>query len=225
VAGVRRPIDLGDWVVAIEATTTRRDDFFVFHVVQDLLGRLREWHSSGFYNTQRYAIELHIAADSPHEALRRAVVYHDLAARAVGLTRSSLTWAEVLTATEFQLSLLRPPVPVSPSAPRVRSALISDALISDEMYTATRALLRISTPADIIDLLVGFVTSVGGSVMVGEHRPVFGMVSADISVGIGEPLQAAAEQESEAAMLLEQSLPLLVADARLALCRLREASH
>ncbi len=210
---------LDDWVVVIEATTDRTDDSFQFTVIQDLLGRLREWHASGLYNPHRYAIQLHIAATAPYEALRSAVAYHDLAARAVGLTKSSLTRAEVLTLGEFEIGLLLPPAPTSTASPRARSALISD-----ELYTTTRALLRISTPAEITDLLVRFVTAVGGSVNVGECRPVPGMVSSDISIGDGEALHAVAESVSVAGMIIEQSLPSLVADARLALRQLHEAS-
>jgi hypothetical protein len=97
-------------------------------------------------------------------------------------------------------------------------------LISDELYTATRALLRVSTPSDITDLLVRFVSAIGGSVNVGECRPVPGMVSTDISIGDGEPLHAVAETVSVAGMIVEQSLPSLVADARVALHQLHEAS-
>jgi hypothetical protein len=211
--------DLDDWVVVIEATTNRSNETFQFSVIQDLLGRLREWHSSGLYNPHRYAIQLHIEAVAPYDALRCAVAYHDLAARAVGLTKSLLTRAEVLTLGEFETGLLLPPSPMSTTSPRSRSALISD-----ELYTTTRALLRVSTQAEITDLLVRFVTAIGGSVNVGECRPVPGMVSADISIGDGEPLHAVAESVSVAGMIVEQSLPSLVSDARLALRQLHEST-
>ena len=78
------------------------------------------------YNPHRYAIQLHIAAVAPYEALRCAVAYHDLAARAVGLTKSSLSRAEVLTLGEFELGLLLPPAPAGAPAQRSRHTLISD---------------------------------------------------------------------------------------------------
>ncbi|MDQ6613601.1 MAG: hypothetical protein M3083_02265 [Actinomycetota bacterium] len=216
----RQGRNLDDWVVVIEAATDRAYDTFEFGLVQDLLSRLREWHASGLYNPHRYAVQLHIAAVAPYEALRCAVAYHDLAVRAVGLTRSSLTRAEVLTLSEFELGLLVPTTQARTPLPHARNALISD-----HLYTTTRALLRVSTPAEITGLLVQFVTAVGGSVNVGECRPVPGMVSFDISVAEGEPLHAVAENASVAGMIIEHSLPSLVDDARLALRQLHEASN
>jgi hypothetical protein len=209
-----------DWVVIIEATTNRDGDSFDFTAVQDLLGRLREWHASGLYNPHRYAVQLHIAAVAPYEALRCAVAYHDLATRAVGLTKSSLTRAEVLTIGEFEMGLLLPPAPTGTPSPRTRHGLISQ-----ELYSTTRALLRVSTPGEITELLVGFVTAVGGSVNVGECRPVPGMITVALSPGSGEQLHAVAESMSVAGMIIEQSLPTLVDDARLALRQLHEASN
>ncbi|MDQ1358058.1 MAG: hypothetical protein QOF20_2258 [Acidimicrobiaceae bacterium] len=211
---------LDDWVVIIEATTDRATDSFDFTAVQDLLGRLREWHASGLYNPQRYAIQLHIAAVAPYDALRCAVAYHDLASRAVGLTKSSLTRAEVLTLGEFEMGLLLPAAPPGTPSPRGRHSLISQ-----ELYTTTRALLRVSTPGEITALLVAFVTSVGGSVNVGECRPVPGMITVALSTGAEEQLHAVAESMSVAGMIIEQSLPTLVEDARLALRQLHEASN
>jgi hypothetical protein len=217
-SGGRGDRDLDEWVVVIEASTDRGAEF-EFSLVQDLLGRLREWHATGLYNPHRYAIQLHIAAVAPYEALRCAVAYHDLAARAVGLAGCTLSRAEVLTLGEFELGLMILPLSSGSPPPRIRHALVSD-----ELYATTRALLRVSTQAEITDLLVRFVTASGGSVNVGECRPVAGMVSVDISIGNGDPLHAVAEATSMAAIIIQQSVPSLVDDAVLALRQLHEAS-
>jgi hypothetical protein len=96
-----------DWVVVIEAGTQGSGDSFLFPDIENLVGRLREWHTTGLFNPYRYSLELHIVAPTPYEALRCAAGYHDLAAQAVGL-RPSLIRAEVLTLGEYETGPLLP---------------------------------------------------------------------------------------------------------------------
>jgi hypothetical protein len=90
-------------------------------------------------------------------------------------------------------------------------------LVSEELYLITRALLRLTGPGEVVELLVGFVTAVGGSVHFGDFPPTPGMIAIDLSVADAERLYAVAETVSVAGMIFEQSLPSLVEDARLAL--------
>ena len=90
-------------------------------------------------------------------------------------------------------------------------------LVSEELYLITRALLRLTGPEEVAELLVGFVTAAGGSVHFGDFPPTPGMIVIDLSVADGNRLYAVAETVSVAGMIFEQSLPSLVEDARLAL--------
>ncbi len=209
-----------EWVVVVEGKPERAGDSFEFCLVQDILRRLRPWNPSCVYHPRRYAIQLHIAAAAPSEALRNAVAYHEQAAQAVGLARPSLTRAEVLSLGEFQMGRQDETV----VARRPPQAETRDGLISDVLYSTTRALLRVSTPAEISDLLVGFVTGVGGSVTVGDYHPVGGMVSVPLGAGNGEPLHAVAEALSAAGLVIERCLPALVEDAGRVMRQLRPAS-
>jgi hypothetical protein len=212
VALDRKHRTLDDWVVVIEATTGGGRDCFDFGMVQELLAWLQAWQPSGLFNPDRYAIQLHVTAVAPDEALRCAVTYHEQGIEAVGLTRSNLARAEVLTLEEFESAHIHYLAPPSEPAPAPQSGLISN-----ELYRAARALLRVKTPADATSLLVEFVTAVGGSVNVGPYQPVPGMIAVDISVVESEPMYAVTDQVSVAGMIFEQSLAQLVGDARFAL--------
>jgi hypothetical protein len=218
-----RPVD--NWVVVIEAITASPLASFDFTLVQELVAQLRDWQPTGLYNPDRYAIQLHVGAVAAYEALRVAVTYHDRALRVVGLA-ASLSRAEVLTLDEFEAGLLDP-VPARLVAPGPGSGQVPDrlGLVSEDLYTATRELLRVSTPAQITELLVRFVTSVGGSVRVGASASAPGMFAVELSTGDGGPLFAVAEHMSVAGMIIEQSLPTLVADAVMARSRLQETTR
>jgi hypothetical protein len=199
---------MGDWVVVLEFSACRGERPFELTVVQALVERLREWHPSGLYNPDRYAVQLHIPAAGADEALRVATSFHEQAVRAVGTT-ASFTRAEVLTLGEFEESWH--------DAAASGSSLPSgaaQALISIEVYEATRALLSASTPAEVTDVLVRFVLAVGGRVNVGQRRHVPGMVSVDLSIAPGEQLYAMAESFSVAGLIIERWLPPLVDDAK-----------
>ncbi len=178
------------------------------NVVQALVERLREWHPSGLYNPDRYALQLHIPAATADEALHIAAAFHEQAVQAVGTTTSFLR-AEVLTLGEFEESwhdAATSGTSLSPGA--------AQALISIEVYEATRALLSATSPSEVTDVLVTFVLSVGGRVNVGQLRNVPGMVAVDMSTSPGEELHAMAESFSVAGLILERWLPPLIDDAK-----------
>jgi hypothetical protein len=200
---------MGDWVVVLEFSPFRGDRPFELSVVQALVERLREWHPSGLYNPDRYAIQLHVPASAAHEALRLAGSYHEQAMHAIGAT-GSFTRAEVLTLGEFEESW-HPTAGSSSNLPAGRAA---QALISVEVYEATRALLGATSSSEVIDVLVRFVLAVGGQVNVGQKRRVPGMLSVDLSIMPGEELHALAETLSVAGLIIERWLPPLIDDAK-----------
>lgn len=87
-------------------------------------------------------------------------------------------------------------------------------------HTATRAILRASTPAQVAAAVVAFVGAVGGTVLAaGESGP--DTLPLDVSVGVTAPALPHAAPGSPARRRLEALLPELVEDARLAAARLR----
>jgi hypothetical protein len=193
---------MGDWVVVLEFSASRDYGPFDLAVVQALVERLREWHPSGLYDPDRYAIQLHVAADG-------AESMHEQALQAVGVM-ASFTRAEVLTLGEFEATWGDEEVGAT-HLPRPAAA---EALISVEVYEATRSLLSATSAAAVIDVLVRFVLAVGGRVNVGQQQQVPGMVSVDISTSPREQLHAVAERFSVAGLIIERWLPSLLDDAK-----------
>jgi len=208
---------LDEWVVVIEATGDQPIDF---GLVQDLLAWLRDWGPSALYHANRYAVQLQVSALAPEEALRCAMVAHAQGAAAVGLGGATVVRAEVLTMDEVRCGQVSQSEPVS--------VLSRQRLVCDELYCATRALLRVTTADEVVDLLVRFVVAVGGSVATGEGAVASwaaGMVALDIALPEGGALLAVAEPGSAAATGLEACLSLLIGDSRLAVQRLAKIAH
>jgi hypothetical protein len=169
------------------------------------------------YNPDRYAVQLHVPAAGADEALRTATSFHEQAVRSVGAA-AAFRRAEVLTLGEFEESW-HDPSAASSGAPSTGAA---QALISIEVYEATRALLSAATPAEVTEILVRFVLAVGGRVNVGHRRHVPGMVSVDLSTAPGDELHAMAESFSVAGLIIERWLPALVDDAKRTLALLEK---
>lgn len=198
-----------DWVVVIEFSTVASGDGpFELSAVQDLIEQLREWQPTGLFHPDRYAIQLNVSASGADEALHIATSQHDWAAEATSVG-GSFTRAEVLTVAEFEEMWH---LEASDGNPRPWKK--SAALTSIEVYEATRDLLAASTAAEVTDILVHFVLTVGGRVSVGRARHLPGITSIDLADGPGEELQATAESFSVAGLLIERWLPQLVDDAR-----------
>ncbi len=199
---------MDDWVVVLEFSLGSGERPLELSVVQALVESLREWHPSGLYSPDRYAVQLHIPADGADEALRIATSFHKQAVGAIGAA-GEFTRAEILTLDEFEEGWR------DESGPPARLAAgAAQALISIEVYDATRALLGATTPSEVTDVLVRFVLAVGGRVHVGQCRPVPGMVSVDLSLTPGDQLHAIAESFSVAGLIIERWLPPLVDDAK-----------
>jgi diguanylate cyclase (GGDEF)-like protein len=83
----------------------------------------------------------------------------------------------------------------------------------------TRALLRVGTGEEAVGVLIAAVGRLGGQVMPARLRDPRGL-PLDLSLGFGEPLQPVAELGAPARERLEQVVPQLLDDARLAVDRL-----
>ena len=100
----------------------------------------------------------------------------------------------------------------SPSPPVPLSAGV-DAGALEAAYSATRALLRIRTPAQAVKILTRLVRELGGEVVEAEQAPPEAL-PLDISFGEGRPLLPVAEPFSVARLHLERVLPTVLDDAR-----------
>ncbi len=183
--------------------------------VEALIEHLREWHPSGLWSSDRYAIQIYMPARTADQALRWALAYHLDGARAVGLLPVKLLRVEVLTVEEHVRAFQVADLTGTHVAPRATKAVLCD-----ELYLATRSLHAATTPADLIDAVIGFVTAVGGRVELGAARVVPGMIEMDLTIEGDGRFRASAEAFSVAGLILERSLPDLLADARHALTRL-----
>ena len=92
------------------------------------------------------------------------------------------------------------------------------------VHTATRRLLRATTAAEVVAVLVDATKALGGTVVSPSdtHAPA---VPLDLSFGECEPLLPAAEPTSIARLRLEQRLPALVEDARFVIARIRRSDR
>jgi hypothetical protein len=207
---------MGDWVVVLEFKASRSQRPFEFHVVQGLVERLTEWHSAGLYSTDRYTVQLQLPALGADEALRMAAMYHEQAARPLDAPPAFIR-AEVLTLEEFEAiwpgTTESTPENMAAGAPPPAVP----AVISTEVYEATRALLNAARPTEAVEILVDFVLAVGGQISMGRPQPLPGALCLDISLSPGEQLHAVAERDRVAGAILERWLPPLIQDASRAL--------
>lgn len=91
-------------------------------------------------------------------------------------------------------------------------------------YAATRSLLRVTSPREVVVLLREFVEAVGAEAVAADEAGPDAL-PLDISLGEGTPVLPVAEPMSLARMQLETLLPPLVGDARLVVGRLRRAAR
>ena len=96
----------------------------------------------------------------------------------------------------------------------------SDDPLASPRLIATRALLRARHPGDVLAALIGLVEDLGGTVASADPE-VPGSLGFDLTLGEQDAVVAVAEPGSLARRLLEQVLPVAIADARIALERLR----
>jgi hypothetical protein len=161
---------------------------------------------------------LHIPAQSPDQALRWALIYHEQAARAAGLPPMALLRIEVLTSDEYEKGFEVAEPGVTDIGEKVGRSLFCN-----ELYFATRSLHAATTPAELSDIVTDFVTAFGGRIEPGAAQHRSDALEMDLCVGGERQIHATAETFSVAGLMMEQALPTLLADARFALGRLRQA--
>ncbi len=178
-------------------------------LVRAVVDDLQAWQPAALVASDRYALQLHVAARGPAEALRQALELHDGAVSHLQGRRPTMARVEVLTAREFESQWEQPllATPAQTSGGQV---------LSNELYWSTRALLRATTAAELSDVVTGFVTAVGGQIHREAPRALPGQVVFDLSLPDGGAAFAVVERVSVAAMILETCLATLVADARAA---------
>jgi hypothetical protein len=210
-----------EYVVVLECQTRgpqgALDHGLLHAVVEELVEELREWHPAALFSPDRYALQLRVVAERPTEAFRRALELHDRAIHSIGISPPALARVEVLTGREFESQWEDP----GPGA-----TTMTESVLSHEIYWATRALVGATTATELTDVLIGFVTSVGGQIQrhpadyADSADPAGEQVSLDFSLD-EERLYAVADRFSVTGLILEHSLPTLVADARAVLNRRR----
>jgi hypothetical protein len=201
------------WVVVIEASARSGEAPYSFATVQELVVRLGEWHATGLYCADRYALQLDIRALTSDQALRFAMATHRMAAENLAMGPPLFLRAEVL-----DMDVLPDE---QPEEEQSTSPFVGGNPVSADVYEATRAVLRSGSVDEVRSALVAFVTTIGGSVVPGPQRTGPGMVTADISLEADEQVYASAELMSIAGFLIELSMPTLVEDARRACRRLK----
>jgi hypothetical protein len=182
-----------------------------------LIYELAAWQPSGLWCDDRYAIQLHVAASSLHEALRVALDGHYRALVSGGLTASRLIRAEVVTAEEMERGWEELS---KADRHRTRGDGASGGH-SPQVYAALRGLVAATTVGEVGEVVDRFVVAIGARVQVGAalHLPV--MIDVDLNIDGGRARHATAEAFSMAGLFLEQALPDFLADARRALDRLQ----
>jgi hypothetical protein len=208
------PATVDPWVVVLEFQAASGDQLQPSSVV-DLIGDLRAWKAAGLCSTDRYAVQIEVMADTPSDALHRGMQLHARAAGVAGANRCVLVRCEVMTSAEFdgQLADLGPSAPPQPCF---------EAVLPSNVYSATRAMIEATSAAQLSDILVGFVDSVGGEVRQGMPDPPPGHVSIDISLAGDQRSHAVVESFSVGGLIMEHVLPDLLDDARAVLTRIQQ---
>jgi hypothetical protein len=215
------------WVVVIEATAGPRAQPYELECVRQLLIRLSDWHATGLYCADRYAVQLEVEASRCSDALQVGMAVHNQASEDIAMTPPLFLRAEVLTPEVLQGEWEAQGVLAPKGAP-------APGMVPSRVYDATRAVLHAASATEIRNVLADFVADNGGSIAVGGRRPATpGRVGADMGpgpemglgpdmgLGADENLYVSVEALSVGGMLIEQYLPQLVADARLAFQRCR----
>jgi hypothetical protein len=209
-----------EWVVILEFVPPNPHEPFAYRALHALVEETSVCHPVALFSTDRYALQLRVAAARPADALRRGLDLHDRAVLTVGLGRPVLVRTEVVTGPEFDsewddAAAAGGVAGAAPGAPHP-----TDTVLCAETYLATRAILQSSTASELTDILVSFVHTVGGQVRSGPGDGGPGQLTVDLALEDGPSHHAVVESLSVAGLIIEESLPALVADARAALRRL-----
>jgi hypothetical protein len=207
-----------EWVIVLEFVPGSAGAPIDYDTVHDVVDELRAWQPTGLFAPDRYALQLRVPADQPMAALRRGLALHRRAVDSVGAPAPVLARIEVLTTAEFDRQW-------DDFSGRRAGAAQDSTVLTNDVYWATRSLLRAATPSQVTNILVGFVLAVGGEIDVAapDGRP--DKVVVDLTTDECEPLYATADAVSVPGLIVEQSLPALVADSRAVVARLRQVDH
>ena len=209
---------LEDWVIVLEFVPGRAGSAIDYDAVHDVVDELRAWQPMALFAPDRYALQLRVAADRPLAALQRSLALHHRAVVSVGAPAAALARVEILTVAEFDRQW-------DEFSGRRAAAAPDSAVLSNDVYWATRRLLRATTPSQVTDILVGCVLAVGGEIDVAapDGRP--DKVVVDLTTDECQPLYATADAVSVPGLIVEQSVPALVADSRAVVARVRQGDH
>ena len=202
------------WVVLLEIQTRAEVGR---ETVDALLAELSGRYPSALHASNRCAVQFLVEdADGPDAALVDGVAVWGEALRAVGFPHSELVRAEVKTPAELVAEYDQEEAAKAVSVPADQRALAS-------AYEATRHLLRSSSPREAVSVLSALVRRLGGTTV----RPRTNdprILDYDLSLGVCEPMVAAADPLSIARLCLEEVLPAVAEDAKRVATLLRAAS-
>ncbi len=208
-----------DWVAVLEFAPGRGHGVDEMADLGLLLEALREWQPTALFNVDRYAIQLHVRAPDPVEALQVAFEGHQAATRAAGINAGCFLRSEILTVEEFESDFQsdrkaeRPPPPSR-----------GPAAVSIDVHEATRALISATTTTEVTAILVRYGASIGAQIHLGQIHlgaPVRAdEVAVDFGFEDGPRITACAPAASPAGLLIQRSLPALLEDAHIARARI-----
>ncbi len=202
------------WSIVLEFVRATPARPFLMGDIEALTERLDSWYPSALWSSDRYAIQLQIQAQGPNQALEWASAHHRQAALDVGLpTTSTMVRAEVCTVEELERSW------DEFDSAGAKDDAAPPSVLCDAVYPATRRMLAATTPAEISDIVIDFVTAIGARVQPGPPLHRVGMIDFDLSVEGDEVNHVTADSFSVAGLIIERSLPALLADARHVLAR------
>jgi hypothetical protein len=175
-------------------------------MVESLLAKLADRYPSALYAPDRYAVQFVVQADGADAALRAGVGLWRKAARQVRMPGGDLVRAEVKTPAELVAEYEHAEeTPAPPNA-------AADEETAAAAYETTRRLVQARSPREVVSVLWALVRQLGGTVIpmqAGDPR----IIDIDVSLGMGEPMAAAAEPYSISRLCLEEVLPAAVDDA------------
>jgi hypothetical protein len=219
-----------EWIVVLEYQPGTGCPLIGCDTVHEMIEALRPWRPSALYSPDRYALQLHVPARRPSDALQSGLQLHDQAAATIGISPPRLVRTEVMTTGEFQRQWDDPDAAAAADAAAPAAVVRPGRVLTDDVYWATRALLRAQSREDLDDILTRFVAAAGGQVQ------DIAAVSAD-QVGFDISLDSAVSPEGDAgryavverisvtAVVLEHTLATLVADARCVWSRMAASGH
>ena len=200
------------WVVLLEATF--QGPGVQLEQVEALLAKLADSYPSAIYAADRCAVQFLVGGIGPDDALVAGIREWRSAAREVGFPAGDLVRAEVKTPEELASEYEHCDAAPAPGPADEHARALA--------FDATRRLLRTATPREAVSVLQGLVRKLGGTVIParpGDPRTL----DIDLSLGVGEPIVAAAEPYSVARLCLEEVVPGAVADAERVVGLLRAA--